>query len=113
VANAERLVRVAQHATLRGICFDPEPYDFSLWEYAKQPRAKETAFGDCRAKVRECGAGLMRAFEAARRGPVVLTFFHVSLFDRFATLSEAEQAERLAKGSWGLGGSHRSAPLSH
>ena len=36
-ANARLLVGIAQAGRVRGICFDPEPYDFSLWDYAKQP----------------------------------------------------------------------------
>ena len=36
-ANAKLLVGIAQAGRVRGICFDPEPYDFSLWDYAKQP----------------------------------------------------------------------------
>jgi len=36
-ANAKLLVSIGQAARIRGICFDPEPYDFSLWDYAKQP----------------------------------------------------------------------------
>jgi len=30
--NAQLLVRVGQAGHVRGICFDPEPYDFSLWD---------------------------------------------------------------------------------
>jgi hypothetical protein len=33
VANAKLLVGVAQAGRPRGICFDPEPCDFSLWDY--------------------------------------------------------------------------------
>ena len=69
---------------VRGICFDPEPYDFSLWDYAKQPKAKDHPFADYRAKVRQRGAQLMRAFEKRMPGATILTFFHVSLFDRLA-----------------------------
>lgn len=44
----------------------------------------------------------MRAFEKPMPGATILTFFHVSLFDRFATLSEVERTERLAREGWGL-----------
>ncbi len=44
----------------------------------------------------------MRAFEKPMPGATILTFFHVSLFDRFAGLSEAERAERLSREGWGL-----------
>jgi hypothetical protein len=101
-ANAKLLVGIAQSGRVRGICFDPEPYDFSLWDYAKQPRAKAHTFAEYRAKVRERGAQLMRAFEKRMPGPTILTFFHVSLYDRFVALSEAARAERLAKEGWGL-----------
>jgi hypothetical protein len=101
-ANAKLLVGIAQAWRVRGICFDPEPYDFSLWEYAKQPQAKVHTFAEYRAKVRERGAQLMRAFEDRMPGATILTFFHVSLFDRYATLAEAERARRLERESWGL-----------
>jgi hypothetical protein len=101
-ANAELLVGVAQAARVRGICFDPEPYDFSLWDYAKQPKANDHSFAEYRAKVRQRGAQLMKAFEKRMPGATILTFFHVSLFDRFADLPEAERAQRLARERWGL-----------
>jgi hypothetical protein len=101
-ANAELLVGIAQAGRVRGICFDPEPYDFSLWDYAKQPKAKDHTFTEYRAKVRQRGAQLMRAFENRMPGATILTFFHVSLFDRFVALPEAARTERLAKEGWGL-----------
>jgi hypothetical protein len=101
-ANAKLLVDIAQAGRIRGICFDPEPYDFSLWNYAKQPQAKAHAFPEYRAKVRQRGVQLMRAFEKPMPGATILTFFHVSLYDRWATLPEAERTERLAREDWGL-----------
>jgi len=100
--NATLLVRVAQAGRVRGICFDPEPYDFSLWEYAKQPKAKDRSFAEYRAKVRQRGSQLMRAFEKGMPGATILTFFHVSLFDRFADLPETEREQKLGRESWGL-----------
>jgi hypothetical protein len=100
--NAELLVRVAQSGHVKGICFDPEPYDFSLWDYPKQPQAKAHTFDEYRVKVRERGAQLMRSFEKAMPGALILTFFHVSMFDRFADLPETERAQRLVKEGWGL-----------
>lgn len=100
--NAELLVRVAQAGRVDGICFDPEPYDFSLWDYAKQPGAKSHSFAEYQAKVSERGGQLMRAFEKAMPRATILTFFHVSLFDRFASLPEQVRVERLARESWGL-----------
>ena len=101
-ANAKLLVRIAQAGRVRGICFDPEPYDFSLWDYAKQPGTNSHTFAEYRAKVRQRGAQLMRAFEQPMPGATILTFFHVSLFDRFANLSEDERTERLRREGWGL-----------
>ncbi len=101
-ANAKLLVSIAQAGHVRGICFDPEPYDFSLWDYAKQPKAKTHTFAEYRARVRQRGAQLMRAFEKRMPGATILTFFHVSFYDRFVGLSEAERTERLARESWGL-----------
>jgi hypothetical protein len=101
-ANAKLLVSIAQAGRVRGICFDPEPYDFSLWDYTKQARTNSHDFAEYRAKVRQRGAQLMCAFETPMSGATILTFFHVSLFDRFASLSESERTERLAREGWGL-----------
>jgi hypothetical protein len=101
-ANAKLLVGIAQAGRVRGICFDPEPYDFHLWDYAKQPKANVHTFAEYRAKVRERGAQFMRAFEERMPGATILTFFHVSRYDRFATLSETERARKLEEASWGL-----------
>jgi len=100
--NAKLLVSIAQAAPLRGICFDPEPYDFKLWDYSKQHRTNPYAFAEYRAKVRQRGAQLMRAFEEKMPGATILTFFHVSVFDRFSDLPEEERAKRLAREGWGL-----------
>ena len=100
--NARLLVRIAQSGRVRGICFDPEPYDFSLWDYAKQPKTNVHTFVEYQARVRQRGNQLMRAFEEQMPGATVLTFFHVSLFDRFAGLSADERTRRLAREGWGL-----------
>jgi len=100
--NAKLLVKIAQSGRVCGICFDPEPYDFMLWNYAKQPKTNAHSFAEYRIKVRQRGAQLMRAFEQNMPGATILTFFHVSLFDRFADLSEAERTERLERERWGL-----------
>ncbi|HEY3857253.1 MAG TPA: hypothetical protein VGO67_22955 [Verrucomicrobiae bacterium] len=101
-ANAKLLAGVAQAGHVKGICFDPEPYDFRLWNYSEQPRAATHTFAEYRKKVRQRGAQLMHAFETRMPGPTILSFFHVSMFDKFATLPEAEQEEKLSKDKWGL-----------
>ena len=101
-ANAKLLVRTGQTVKVRGICFDPEPYDFHLWDYSKQAHAQTRAFSEYRDKIRQRGAQLMRAFEEEMPGATILTFFHVSMFDRFATLPEGEREARFAKDKWGL-----------
>src|SRR5208283_3071636 len=93
---------LAQAGRVKGICFDPEPYDFSLWHYAKQLKTNDHTFAEYRVKVRQRGVQLMRAFEASMPGATILTFFHVSLYDRFANLPETDRAQRLARESWGL-----------
>jgi hypothetical protein len=100
--NATLLAKIGRAGRVRGICFDPEPYDFSLWDYARQTEAKGHTFTEYRTKVRERGAQLMRAFEKSMPGATILTFFHVSMFDRFATLPEEQRAERLSRERWGL-----------
>lgn len=100
--NAALLVRVAQAGHIKGICFDPEPYDFPLWDYTRQPKVKEHTFAEYRVRARERGVQLMRAFEGSMPGALILTFFHVSLFDRLADLPEPRRTERLEKEHWGL-----------
>lgn len=101
-ANARLLVAKARPAGLRGICFDPEPYDFALWDYSKQPRSKTNSFAEYRAKVRQRGAQIMRAFEKELPGATILSFFHLSFVDRYAGLSDSDRAGRMIKERWGL-----------
>jgi len=101
-ANAKLLVRVAKTGHIRGICFDPEPYDFKLWEYARQPRTNLHSFAEYQLKVKQRGAQLMRAFEDQLPGATILSFFHVGLFERWADLDPAERARRLERDGWGL-----------
>lgn len=101
-ANTKLITGIAQTGRVRGICFDPEPYDFKLWEYAKQPRTNNRSFAEYQTKVRQRGVQLMHAFEEKMPGATILTFFHVSSFDRLAALPEAERNRRLARDSWGL-----------
>jgi hypothetical protein len=100
--NAKLLVATAQAGRIQGICFDPEPYDFSSWDYRRQLKASDHSFAEYAAQVRRRGARLMEAFEAAMPGATVLSFFHLSMFDRFAGMTEAERAGRLAHERWGL-----------
>ena len=101
-ANAKLLVKVGMAGRIRGICFDPEPYDFSLWEYSKQTATNRHSFAEYQAKVRQRGVQLIRAFEEPMPGATILTFFHVSFFDRLADLPEAERTRRLEHERWGL-----------
>ena len=100
--NARLLVKVGMATRLKGICFDPEPYHFELWNYAKQTRAKERSFSEYRAQVRLRGKQLMQAFEKVMPGALVLTFFHVSLIGSLADLPEDRREAELQKGGWGL-----------
>src|SRR5580658_10454767 len=54
-ANAELLVTTGQAGHIRGICFDPEPYDFHLWTYAEQANAKTHTFAEYQAEARRRG----------------------------------------------------------
>ncbi len=100
--NARLLVKVGMAGRIRGICFDPEPYDFQLWNYAKQPRHGEKSFAEYRAQVRLRGRQLMQAFEKSMPGALILTFFHVSLIGHLADMPEDRRVAELQKGSWGL-----------
>lgn len=100
--NARLLVKVGMAGRIRGICFDPEPYDFQLWNYAKQPRHGEKSFAEYRAQVRLRGRQLMQAFEKSMPGALILTFFHVSLIGHLADMPEDRRVAELEKGSWGL-----------
>jgi hypothetical protein len=53
-ANAKLLVGIAQAGRVRGICFDPEPYDFSLWDYVRAYHAmRQRARGLVPPELRE------------------------------------------------------------
>ncbi len=101
-ANARLLVKTGMAGRIKGICFDPEPYDFELWNYTRQARAKEHTFAEYRAQVQRRGKQLMRAFEREMPGALILTFFHISIIGNMADMSEEQRALELQKGGWGL-----------
>lgn len=100
--NAQLLVRVGRAGGIKGICFDPEPYDFELWNYSKQKRHGSKSFAEYRAQVRLRGQQLMRAFEKVMPGALILSFFHVSLVGHLADMPEAQRNAELEKMGWGL-----------
>ncbi len=103
VNNAKRLAYAGKAARLKGICFDPEPYDFNPWEYSKQAHASEHKFADYRLKVRQRGEQFMHALESEIPAPVLLTFFHVSLYGKLMDEKNLVQLERKLEGEhWGL-----------
>jgi len=102
-SNASLLAHAGKAAKLRGICFDPEPYGFNPWEYAKQAHATEHSFAEYRLKVRERGASFMKALEKEIPAPVILTFFHVSLYGKLMEETDpVVLAKRLEAERWGL-----------
>lgn len=102
-SNARILARAGHAAGGRGICFDPEPYAFNPWEYAKQAQVARHSFDDYRRKMRERGASFMRALEKEVPSPIVLTFFHVSLVSRLFDQPDPIVLDQLLRADrWGL-----------
>jgi len=87
---------------IKGICFDPEPYDFDLWNYSKQAQHDKKSFAEYRAQVRLRGRQLMRAFEKAMPGALVLSFFQISLIGHLADMPQDQLSAELQRSSWGL-----------
>lgn len=100
--NAQLLVKTGMAGHIKGICFDPEPYDFDLWNYSKQAQHEKKSFAEYRAQVRLRGKELMRAFEKAMPGALVLSFFQISLIGHLADMPEDQRAAELQRSSWGL-----------
>jgi hypothetical protein len=81
LANLTQSARVAKQSGLRGVMFDPEPYEFNPWDYAAQARAKTLSFAQYEAKLRERGAQAMRALEVASPGLSFFALKWLSIFD--------------------------------
>jgi hypothetical protein len=81
LANLTQSARVAKQSGLRGVMFDPEPYEFNPWDYAAQARAKTLSFAQYEAKLRERGAQAMGALEAAYPGVSFFSLKLISIFD--------------------------------
>ncbi|MCC6730020.1 MAG: hypothetical protein IT208_11845 [Chthonomonadales bacterium] len=101
--NARLFARAARAGGCRGLCFDPEPYGSNVWKYEAQPRAGKRSFDECRAQVRKRGAQFMRAVQRELRDPLVLTFFHNSLFGGILDISDPEsRLKRLSAEGYAL-----------
>ena len=100
--NAQLLVKTGMAGHIKGICFDPEPYDFDLWNYSKQAQHDKKSFAEYRAQVRLRGRQLMRAFEKAMPGALVLSFFQISLIGHLADMPQDQLSAELQRSSWGL-----------
>jgi hypothetical protein len=102
-SNIRLLARLAREGCIGGICFDPEPYGNNVWQYSKQPHAKELSFEQYAQKVRRRGAQFMRALQKELSAPKILTFFHVSLFGSILDDPDpASRMRRLSAENWGL-----------
>ena len=86
IAEKARIAaRVAKKAGCVGICFDPEPYGVSPWQYAISAHAKTRTFSEYEAKVRERGAQFIRALESEFPGLTLLSFFQLTYFNGLLT----------------------------
>ena len=68
---------VAKKGGLRGICFDPEPYNkpFAQFRYNGQPNRDRHSFDDYFAKARERGREVMQAVREEYPDITILTYF--------------------------------------
>jgi hypothetical protein len=68
---------IARQGGLRGVWFDPEPYQppFAPFRYGAQPQDARRSFDEYAAKVRQRGREVMRAMAAEYPGMTVFTTF--------------------------------------
>ncbi len=101
--NTRLLARVAKAGGCVGVCFDPEPYGGNPWHYPDQPDAKNRSFAEYWARVRQCGAGFMKAIQSEFPNARILTFFWGSLFGDIVDIPDPQQRmERLSRHGYGL-----------
>ena len=101
--NIRLIAKIAKEGGLRGICFDPEPYNGNPWHYPSLPNSKTKSFEDYWKRVRECGARFMKALQSEFPDVRILTFFQLSILGHIVDIPDPkERMNRLSQEGYGL-----------
>jgi hypothetical protein len=93
--NLGILLKAAELARCRGLCFDAEAYGTNPWTYPTQQHAKEKSFAEYEAKVRQRGAEFMRTINARLPHAVIHAFYLLSACSSAADEADPIKRERL------------------
>jgi len=72
--------KVARAAHCKGLLFDPEPYGFNPWTYAKQKHASQYSYAQYAEKVQQRGRQFMRAMQGEMPDVRLLMFYQYKMF---------------------------------
>ncbi len=101
--NTGLVARAARLGKCVGICFDPEPYGKTPWNYAEVAHMAEKSFDEYRAQVRMRGAQFMRAVQRELPNPQMLFLYQFALFDELCRPSDpAARAKAMELHPYGL-----------
>ncbi len=101
--NTALVARAARIGRCAGICFDPEPYGQTPWDYAQTARLTAVSFEEYQRQVRLRGAQFMRAVEREFPGPVMLFLYEFALFAELQKpMDPVERTKALAAHPYGL-----------
>jgi hypothetical protein len=73
--NFEFLARIATETGVKGLIFDPEHYNYALFDYNAQRRQVDKPVEAYREIARQRGREVMAAIAAAKRDPVIISLY--------------------------------------
>lgn len=93
-ANLRNYARTAKEGGLEGILFDPEPYEFNVWNYETQPARESQSFEALEAKARERGADFVNILREEYPG---ITLFSLMMFSQRLWMLDDDPDEALIR----------------
>jgi hypothetical protein len=97
LGHVQFCARAARVSKCKGLVFDPEPYGFSPWDYARQKDADKISFEVYSAKAQQRGREFMRAITAEFPEARLLLFYQYSMFYGVSHDPDVEKRQELLK----------------
>lgn len=99
--NLQLAIEAVVLAKAKGIIFDPEQYNFPLWEYEKAAHSEAKTYDEYFDQVRKRGAQWMRIAQSVKPDIKILHYYLLSFFRPYYSATESsggDTPERLKKG---------------
>jgi hypothetical protein len=100
--NLRLLARASARASLKGLCFDAEPYGISPWRYASQPSTGQFTYAEFCLKVRERGARFGAILAQEDPNAILFAFWAFGVFQDIVKLSLSLRQAALEGDDFGL-----------